>query len=115
MMRRVFFFFPLLLVIHTATAKDERSIKDLSKALTALASNVDPAEARAGSVTAHTTARKRAHEYRVVLNPEFTVCLVNVGKRKRTWGAHVVQGTGHRRTTERSESQDSGARLGRGF
>jgi len=94
MMRRVFFFFPLLLVIHTATAKDERSIKDLSKALTALASNVDPAEAQAVSVTAHTTARKLAREYGVVLNPEFTVFLVNIGKRKRGWCGHWAQDIG---------------------
>src|SRR2546422_10048919 len=88
MMRRVFFIFGLLLVVHTATASDERSIKDLAKALTALAADVDPAEAQALSVTAHTKARSLKKEYRVVLNPEFTVFLYNIGMRKRGWCGH---------------------------
>ena len=81
MIRRLFFILAFLLLVHTATARDERSIKDLSKALAGLARDVDPAEAELVSVTAHTTARKLAKDYRVVLNPEFTVFLVNVGMR----------------------------------
>ncbi len=60
-------------------ARDERSIKDPRKALAALAPDVDPAEAELLSVTAHTKARSLAREYRFVLNPQFTVFLVNVG------------------------------------
>ncbi len=94
MMRRVFFIFALLLVVHTATASDERSIKDLAKALTALARDVDPAEAQALSATAHTKARSLKKEYRVVLNPEFTVFLYNIGMRKRGWCGHWAQDIG---------------------
>src|SRR6266436_5625192 len=94
MMRRVFFIFALLLVIHTATASDERSIKDLAKALTRLSSDVDPAEAQSLSATAHTKARSLKKEYRVVLNPEFTVFLYNIGMRKRGWCGHWAQHIG---------------------
>jgi hypothetical protein len=78
----------LLVLIHPTWAKDERSIKDLSKALAGLAADVDPAEAERISVTAHTTARSLAREYHVVLNPEFQAFLVNVGARKRGWCGH---------------------------
>jgi hypothetical protein len=77
-------------------ASDEYSIKALRKALVALASDVDPGEAELLSVTAHTTARSLAREYRVVLNPEFTVFLVNVGMRKRGWCGHWAQDIGAR-------------------
>jgi hypothetical protein len=96
MIRRLFFIFAFLLLVHAATARDERSIKDLSKALAGLARDVDPAEAELVSVTAHTTARKLAKDYRVVLNPEFTVFLVNVGMRKRGWCGHWAQDIGAR-------------------
>src|SRR5712664_3181004 len=94
MIRATSFIFVFLLLIRTATAGDERSIKDLSKALTALASDVDPAEAESLSVTAHTTARRLKREYRVVLNPEFTVFLYNIGMRKRGWCGHWAQDIG---------------------
>lgn len=96
MMRTITFIFAFLLLIHGATARDERSIKELSKALAALARDVDPAEADLLSVTAHTTARRLAREYRVVLNPEFTVFLVNIGMRKRGWCGHWAQDIGAR-------------------
>src|SRR6266536_3234664 len=96
MMRTCSFIFAFLLLVHAATARDERSIKDLSKALAGLARDVDPAEAELVSVTAHTTARKLAKDYRVVLNPEFTVFLVNVGMRKRGWCGHWAQDIGAR-------------------
>src|ERR1700745_2476379 len=83
--RTLFFVFAFLLVVSLAHASDERSIKDLAKALTGLSSDVDPAEAQAISYTAHTTARRLKKEYRVALNPEFTVFLYNVGLRKRGW------------------------------
>src|SRR2546421_12228769 len=99
-MRRVFFIFALLLVIHTATASDERSIKDLAKALTALARDVDPAEAQALSAAAHTKARSLKKEYRGFLNPEFTAFLDNIGMRNGGWGgpsAHDIGAAMQRR------------------
>ena len=93
-MRTLPFIFTFLLLVNLACAGDERSIKDLSKALTGLASDVDPAEAQAISYTAHTTARRLKKEYRVVLNPEFTVFLFNVGMRKRGWCGHWAQDIG---------------------
>src|SRR5439155_538080 len=89
-----YFIIAFLFLIHAATAGDERSIKDLAKALTALATDVDPAEAQALSVTAHTKARSLKKEYRVVLNPEFTVFLYNIGMRKRGWCGHWAQDIG---------------------
>jgi hypothetical protein len=94
MIRATSFIFVFLLLIRAATAGDERSIKDLSKVLTALAADVNPAEAESLSVTAHTTARRLKREYRVVLNPEFTVFLYNIGMRKRGWCGHWAQDIG---------------------
>jgi len=92
--RPLLFIFAFLFVVSVAHASDERSIKDLAKALTGLASDVDPTEAQALSYTAHTTARRLKKEYRVVLNPEFTVFLYNVGLRKRGWCGHWAQDIG---------------------
>src|SRR6266436_1615888 len=96
MIRGLFFIFALMVLVSPAKARDERSIKDLSKALAGLAADVDPAEAELLSVTAHTKARDLAREYRVVLNPEFTVFLVNIGRRKRGWCGHWAQDIGAR-------------------
>src|SRR5436305_13053504 len=92
--RTLFFIFAFQLVVSLAHASDERSIKDLAKALTGLSADVDPAEAQALSYTAHTTARRLKKEYRVALNPEFTVFLYNVGLRKRGWCGHWAQDIG---------------------
>jgi hypothetical protein len=83
-------------LIHSTWAKDERSIKDLAKALAGLSSDVDPAEAEKISLIAHTTARQLARDYHVVLNPEFQAFLVNVGARKRGWCGHWAQDIGTR-------------------
>jgi hypothetical protein len=96
MIRGLFFIFALLVLVSPAKARDERSIKDLSKALAGLAADVDPGEAELLSVTAHTKARSLAREYRVALNPEFTVFLVNIGMRKRGWCGHWAQDIGAR-------------------
>jgi len=94
-MRTITFAVLFLLLIHAAAqASDERSIKDLAKALTALAHDVDPAEAQALSEKAHTKARSLKKEYRVALNPEFTVFLYNIGMRKRGWCGHWAQDIG---------------------
>jgi len=90
----VVFIIAFALCVSAVWARDERSIKDLSKALAALAPDVDPAEAELVSVTAHTTARRLAREYRVVLNPELTVFLVNIGRRKRGWCGHWTRDIG---------------------
>jgi len=94
--RGIFWIVLLFVLVHPTWAKDERSIKDLAKALTKLAPDVDPAEAEQISVTAHTTARKLARDYHVVLNPEFQAFLVNVGARKRGWCGHWAQDIGTR-------------------
>jgi hypothetical protein len=94
MIRATCFICAILFVVKTATASDERSIKELAKALTALARDVDPAEAQALSVTAHTKARSLKKEYRVAVNPEFTVFLYNIGMRKRGWCGHWAQDIG---------------------
>jgi hypothetical protein len=86
--RGIFLVLALFVLVNQTWAKDERSIKDLSKALAGLASDVDPAEAEQISVTAHTTARQLARDYHVVLNPELQAFLVNVGLRKRGWCGH---------------------------
>jgi len=96
MIRCIVFIFALLLLIGPASARDERSIKDLSKTLAALAHDVDPGEAEQLSVTAHTTARSLPAKYHLVLNPEFQCFLVNIGARKRGWCGHWTQDIGAR-------------------
>jgi len=94
--RSIIFVSAFLSLVNQVWARDERSIKDLSKALAGLASDVDPAEAEQISVTAHTTARRLAREYHVVLNPELQAFLVNVGLRKRGWCGHWAADIGTR-------------------
>jgi hypothetical protein len=96
MVRGIFLVFVFLVLADAAWARDERSIKDLAKALTKLAPDVDPAEAEQISVTAHTTARRLARDYHVVLNPELQAFLVNVGLRKRGWCGHWAADIGAR-------------------
>ncbi len=96
MIRKIVFIIAFVLCVSAVWARDERSIKDLSKALAALAPDVDPSEAELVSVTAHTTARRLAREYRVALNPELTVFLVNIGMRKRGWCGHWTRDIGAR-------------------
>src|SRR4030095_17208067 len=94
--RTLFSIVAFLLIVSLAHASDEISNKNLAKALTQLSSNVDPAEAQALSYTAHTTARRLKQEYRVALNPEFTVFLYNVGFRNSwlggAWGPDHGEG-----------------------
>ena len=96
MIRSIFFIFAFLILVNVAEARDERSIKYLRNALVALAPDVDPDEAELLSVTAHTTARSLAREYRIVLNPEFQCFLVNIGVRKRGWCGHWTRDIGER-------------------
>jgi hypothetical protein len=94
--RSIFFIFAFLILVNAAEARDERSIKYLSRALIALAPDVDPGEAELLSATAHTTARRLAREYHIVLNPEFQCFLVNIGVRKRGWCGHWARDIGAR-------------------
>jgi hypothetical protein len=97
--RRLVFIITLVVCVGTAWARDERSIKDLGKALAALAPNVDPGEAELLSVTAHTTSRSLARQYRIVLNPEFQNFLINIGLRQRGYCAHFARDIGTRLKT----------------
>jgi hypothetical protein len=96
MIRSISFVFAFLVLAGTALARDERSIRDLSKALATLAPNVDPAEADLLSATAHTTARSLRAKYRVVLNPEFQNFLINIGLRDRGYCGHWTRDIGER-------------------
>ena len=83
MIRTVFFIIAFSLCINAVWAIDERSIKKLRDALVALAPDVDPGEAELVSVTAHTTSRSLAREYRVVWFSGFQNLLIHMGKRQR--------------------------------
>jgi hypothetical protein len=96
MRRGLLFVFLFSALTGTASARDERSIRDLSKALATLAPDVDPAEAQLISVTAHTTARALSRQYRVVLNPEFQNFLINIGLRDRGYCGHWTRDIGER-------------------
>ena len=94
MVRPLTLVFASLILATPAQASDDYSVNALSKALVALAPDVDPGEAQLLSLTAHTTARRLKKEYRVVLNPEFTVFLYNIGMRRRGWCGHWAQDIG---------------------
>ena len=96
---KVVFIFAFTICIGAVWGRDERSIKDLGEALAALAPNVDPGEADLLSVTAHTTSRSLAREYRIVLNPEFQNFLINIGLRQRGYCAHFARDIGTRLKT----------------
>src|SRR4029079_15449411 len=84
------------LCVNALLARDERSIKKLGDALAALAPDVDPGEAERVSVTAHTTARSFAHEYRLVWCAGFQNLLINMGKRQRGYCGHYARDIGER-------------------
>jgi hypothetical protein len=68
---------------NAAWANDDQSIIGLRNAMLALSPSVDPTEAMRMSVTAHTTSRRLAQEYRVVGPPAFQNFLIHVGVRER--------------------------------
>ena len=96
MIRRIFFILAFLVLVDAASGKDERSIKNLSKALAALAPDVDPGEAELCSVTAHTASRSLAREYRLVGFPIFQNLLIHMGKRQRGYCGHYARDIGER-------------------
>ena len=96
MVRPLTLVFASLILATPAQASDDYSVNALSKALVALAPDVDPGEAQLLSLTAHTTARRLKKEYRVVLNPEFQNFLINIGMRERGYCAHYTRDIGAR-------------------
>ena len=94
MIRRIFFILAFLVLVDAASGKDERSIKNLSEALAALAPDVDPGEAELVSVTAHTTARRLAKEWRVVPPAMFQNFLIHIGARDHGFCFHWAYGIG---------------------
>ena len=82
--------------VNAAWARDERSIKKLGDALVALAPDVDRGEAERVSVTAHTTARSLAREYRAVWFSGFQNLLIHMGKRQRGYCGHYARDIGER-------------------
>jgi hypothetical protein len=96
MIRRIFFILTFLVLVEAASGRDERSIKNLSKALAALAADVDPGEAELLSVTAHTASRSLAREYRLVGFPIFQNLLIHMGKRERGYCGHYARDIGDR-------------------
>ncbi len=94
MIRTIVFIIAFSLCVSAVCAKDERSIKNLRDALVALAPDVDPGEAELLSVTAHTTSRSLAREYRVVWCPAFQNLLIHMGKRERGYCGQYARDIG---------------------
>lgn len=96
MIRTVVFIITFCLCVNAVSARDERSIKKLRDALVALAPDVNPGEAEQVSVTAHTTSRRLAREYRLVWCAGFQNLLINMGKRERGYCGHYARDIGER-------------------
>jgi len=82
------------LLVRTAQAGDERSIKKFSEAIVALGPGVDPAEALAVSETSHFTARRCQKEWRVSPLSIFQNFLIHVGARDRGYCFHWAHAIG---------------------
>lgn len=96
LLRTVVFIIAFGVCIKAVWAGDERSIKKLRHALVALAPDVDPGEAELVSVTAHTTSRSLAREYRVVWCAGVQNILINTGRRQRGFCGHYTRDIGER-------------------
>ena len=96
MIRTVVFIIAFSLCTNAVWAIDERSINRLRDALVALAPDVDPGEAELVSVTAHTTERSLAREYRMVWFPGVQNLLIHMGKRQRGICADYARDIGER-------------------
>src|SRR4029434_9368004 len=90
--RSLIFVSAFLLLADAATAGDAKSIKGFRDAIVALAPDVDPGEAELVSVTAHTTARNLAREWRVVPPCIFQNFLIHIGARQRGFCFHWAYG-----------------------
>jgi len=96
LLRTVVFIIAFGVCVKAVWAGDERSIKKLRDALVALAPDVDPGEAELVSVTAHTTSRSLAREYRVVWCAGVQNILINTGRRQRGFCGHYTRDIGER-------------------
>jgi hypothetical protein len=96
MFRCLIFTFIFVPFAATASARDEKSIKDFRDALVALAPDVDRGEAELLSVTAHTTSRALEHEYGAVGPPALQNFFVHVGLRRRGYCFHWARDIGVR-------------------
>jgi hypothetical protein len=97
--RLIVFIIAFCVCVNAVWAEDERSIKKLRDALVALAPDVDPGEAEAVSVTAHTVSRRLAREYQTPRGPfaaGFQNLLINTGKRQRGYCGHYTRDIGER-------------------
>jgi len=94
--RTVVFIVAFSLCINAVWAIDEKSINRLRDALVALAPDVDPGEAELVSITAHTTERSLAREYRMVPFPGVQNLLIHMGKRQRGYCGDYTRGIGER-------------------
>jgi len=92
--RSLIFASALLILADAAPAGDAKSIKGFRDAIVALAPDVDPGEAELVSVTAHTTARRLAKEWRVVPPCIFQNFLIHIGARQRGFCFHWAYGIG---------------------
>ena len=92
--RGVIFVSAFLILADAAPAGDAKSIKGFRDAIVALAPDVDPGEAELVSVTAHTTARRLAREWRVVPPAIFQNFLIHIGARERGFCFHWAYGIG---------------------
>jgi hypothetical protein len=92
--RSLIFVSAFLILADGATAGDAKSIKGFRDAIVALAPDVDRGEAQLVSVTAHTTARSLAREWRVVPPAMFQNFLIHIGARERGYCFHWAYGIG---------------------
>ena len=93
---RCFVLISCFLLAEGTQAGDEKSIQSFREAIVALAPDVAPAEAEVISVTAHTTARRLAREYRVVGPSVFQNFLIHIGARDRGFCFHWARDIGAR-------------------
>lgn len=89
----------LLLAAVPARADDSKSIKNFTKAIVALAPDVDPAEAELVAVTSHNTARRLAKEWHVVPPANFQNFLIHIGRRQYGYCFHWARGIGEQLKT----------------
>jgi hypothetical protein len=95
-MRNFIFILALVVAASAAPASDEQSIRDLGDALAALSPGVSAKEAALVAVTAHTTSRRLAREYRFVSPPDFHNFLIHLGLRQRGFCYDWVRDIGAR-------------------
>ena len=84
----------VILCARSAMADDSKSITRFREAIVKLAPDVDPAEARLVSETAHHTARRLQKEWRVVPPANFQNFLIHIGARQRGYCFHWAHDIG---------------------